>query len=137
MTLRKDLPTEEAPATSLALVQADTWHGLNLHSTSIEAKLLGASTLVPSRCNAQRSLKQVDVVGCCSLGRNMASRMNADPLMVMQSLHIIHGSRGWSDTARFLIATFNACGRFSTIRYEFSEKQDVCTAVTTELATDC
>lgn len=115
-------PTEETPTTSLALVQADT---ARFELAQREAKLLGASTLVPKQYQGNVA----DVV----VAMNMASRMNADPLMVMQSLHIIHGKPGWS--AQFLIATFNACGRFSTIRYEFSEKQDVCTAVTTELAT--
>ncbi len=47
---------------------------------------------------------------------NMAKRMNADPLAVMQSLHIIHGRPGFS--AKFLIAAFNQCGRFSAIRYK-------------------
>ena len=115
-------PTEEAPKTSLALVQADT---ARFELAQREAKLLAASTLVPKQYQGNVA----DVV----VAMNMASRMNADVIMVMQSLHIIHGKQGWS--AQFLIASFNACGRFSTIRYEFSEKQDVCIAVTTELAT--
>ena len=117
-----DAVATEEPTQSLALVQADT---ARFELAQREAKLLGASTLVPKQYQGNVA----DVV----VAMNMASRMNADPLMVMQSLHIIHGKPGWS--SQFLISTFNACGRFSTIRYEFSEKQDACTAVTTELAT--
>jgi hypothetical protein len=43
--------------------------------------------------------------------------LKADALMVMQNLYIVHGRPGWS--AQFLIATFNQCGRFSALRYEF------------------
>jgi hypothetical protein len=48
---------------------------------------------------------------------NMAQRMQADPLMVMQNLYIVHGKPGWS--AQFLISTFNTSGRFSAIRYNW------------------
>jgi hypothetical protein len=63
----------------------------------------------------------------------MALRMHADPLMVMQNLYIVHGMPAWS--AKFLIGLFNTCGRFSTIRYAFSEKRDSCFAHCRELST--
>lgn len=47
----------------------------------------------------------------------MANRMGASPLMVMQNLYILHGNPGWS--SKFLIACFNQSGRFSSLRYEF------------------
>ena len=53
----------------------------------------------------------------CLIALNMAARMGADPLMVIQNLHVVHGRPGWS--AQFLIATFNKSGRFSSMRYEF------------------
>ncbi|MEG6615353.1 hypothetical protein V6C27_02770 [Peptococcaceae bacterium 1198_IL3148] len=52
----------------------------------------------------------------------MASRMGADPLMVMQNLYIVHGRPGWS--SQFLISTFNTSGRFSALRYEWVGKQE-------------
>tara|TARA_R110002110_G_scaffold22933_3_gene88235 strand:- start:3872 stop:4582 length:711 start_codon:yes stop_codon:yes gene_type:complete len=67
---------------------------------------------------------------------NMASRMGADPIMVMQNLYMVHGRPGWS--SQFLIACFNQTGRFEPIRYEFSgtEGKDDwgCTAVSKDLA---
>jgi hypothetical protein len=52
----------------------------------------------------------------------MASRIGADPLMVMQNLYVVHGRPGWS--SQFLIATFNQSGRFSSLRYEYFGEKD-------------
>lgn len=73
------------------------------------AKLLSASTLVPK--DYQGNLAN------CVVALNMANRIDADPLMVMQNLYVVHGRPGWS--SQFLIASFNQCGRFSAIRFEF------------------
>ena len=48
---------------------------------------------------------------------NMAQRLNADPLMIMQNMYIVYGNPSFS--SKFLIACFNTCGRFSSIKYEF------------------
>ena len=72
------------------------------------AKLLAQSSLVPKEY--QGNLPN------CVIALNMAARMNADPLMVMQNLYIVHGKPGWS--SQFLISTFNTSGRFSALRYE-------------------
>ncbi|HSJ40673.1 MAG TPA: hypothetical protein VK955_06430 [Xanthobacteraceae bacterium] len=69
----------------------------------------------------------------CVIALNMALRMHADPLMVMQNLYIVHGVPAWS--AKFLIGLFNTCGRFSAIRYAFNEKRDACFAWCRELST--
>jgi hypothetical protein len=73
------------------------------------AKLLASSSLVPK--DYQGNLPN------CVIALNMAARVGADPLMVMQNLVIVHGRPTWS--AQFLIATVNTCGRFSALRYEF------------------
>ena len=93
------------------------------------ARLLAASTLVPKEY--QGNLPN------CVIALNMASRIGADPLLVMQSLYVVHGRPSWS--AKFMIATFNQCGRFSAIRYEWEGKRDTdawgCRAWATEKAT--
>src|SRR5690606_12050910 len=73
------------------------------------AKLLSQSTLVPREYQGN--------ISNCVIALNMANRMQADPLMVMQNLYIVHGRPGWS--SQFLISTFNASGRFSALRYEW------------------
>ena len=49
-------------------------------------------------------------IGACLIAMNMANRMGADILQVMQSLYIVHGKPSFSSA--FLIACFNRCGRF-------------------------
>jgi hypothetical protein len=73
------------------------------------ATLLSKSTLVPKEF--QNNLPN------CVIALNMASRIGADPLMVMQNLYVVYGRPSWS--AQFLIATFNTCGRFDAIRYKW------------------
>jgi len=73
------------------------------------AKGFASSTLVPQQYQGN--------VANCMIALNMAQRIGADPMMVMQSLVIVHGRPTWA--AQFLIATANACGRFSALRFEF------------------
>lgn len=76
-------------------------------------------------------------VGACLIALNMANRMGADPLQVMQSLYIVHGKPSFSSA--FLIACFNQSGRYTAIRYRMSGERDTdswgCTAITTERST--
>lgn len=73
------------------------------------ASLLAKSSLVPKEF--QGNLPN------CVVALNMAHRIGADPLMVMQNLYVVYGRPSWS--AQFLIATFNTCGRFEAIRYKW------------------
>ncbi|HWK72211.1 MAG TPA: hypothetical protein VNS29_15360 [Burkholderiaceae bacterium] len=76
------------------------------------SKMFASSTLVPAAY-------QGNMANCC-IALNMAQRMGADPMQVMQNLYIVHGSPSWS--SKFLIATVNTCGRFSALRYEWRGK---------------
>lgn len=73
------------------------------------AKLLGASTLVPDVYKGN--------LPNCVIALNMAQRLGADPLLVMQNLYVVHGRPSWS--AQFLIACFNQCGRFTTMKFKW------------------
>lgn len=55
----------------------------------------------------------------CLIALNMANRMGADPLMIMQNLYLIEGRPAWS--SQFIIAAINSCGRFTALRFEFKE----------------
>lgn len=77
-------------------------------------KAFAASTLVPQQYR--------DNVANCIVALEMANRMQASPLMVMQNLYIVHGNPGWS--SKFLVACFNQSGRFSALRYEFDLDAD-------------
>lgn len=93
------------------------------------AKALCSSTLVPAQYRAFTEVKDRGrVTGHtpnpaglpnCVVALNMAQRMGADPLMVMQNLYVIEGRPSWS--SQFIIAAINSCGRFSPLRFEISE----------------
>jgi len=74
-----------------------------------QAQALAASDLVPEayRGNIPNVL----------LAMETAHRLGTSVLMVMQNMHVIRGRPAWS--ASFLIASLNASGRFSPLRYEF------------------
>ncbi len=72
------------------------------------AKVFATSTLVPQQYQNN--------IGNTMIAMNMAQRMSADPLMVMQNLVIVHGQPTFE--AKFAIACFNATGKYTPIRYE-------------------
>lgn len=78
------------------------------------ATMLSSSTIVPSN--------YINNIPNCIVALNMANRMNADVLQVMQNLYIVYGNPAWS--SKFKIATANACGRFSALRFEFFGTED-------------
>lgn len=73
------------------------------------AKLLASSQLVPEQYQGN--------LANCVVALEMAQRIGASALMVMQNLYIVHGRPAWS--AQFVIACVNQCGRFSALRYEW------------------
>ena len=88
------------------------------------AKVFMNSTMVPTPYRAQiqkgygQNLTIEDnpaALPNCIIALNMATRMNADPLMIMQNLHIIEGRPSWS--APFIIAMINASGKFAPLRF--------------------
>lgn len=81
------------------------------HSQRV-ALMLSKSELVPDTYQQ----KPANVM----IALEIANRISASPLMVMQNLYIVHGRPAWS--SQFLIATLNACGRFSSLRYEEDER---------------
>ena len=91
------------------------------------AKLLSSSDLVPESYRAliekknykgeiTKSLENPRALANCVVALNMAQRMGADPLMVMQNLYIVEGRPSWS--SQWIIAAINGCGRFSPLRFD-------------------
>lgn len=78
-----------------------------------QAMMYASSSIVPKEYQGQ------DKVGNIIIAMDMAKRLNANLLMIMQNLNVIQGRPSWS--AKFLISTVNSCGRFEPIRYKFIE----------------
>jgi hypothetical protein len=97
----------------------------NQHSYELmlrAAKMLSSSTLVPVAYRAYDEKKKVEnpsAIPNCVIAMNMARRMNADELMVMQNLYIVEGRPAWSAT--WIIAAINSCGRFSPLRFDIKD----------------
>jgi hypothetical protein len=79
------------------------------------ANALSQSTLVPKQYQGQGNIPNV------LIAMELASRIGASVLMVMQNLDIIHGRPSWR--AQFLIATLNASKRFTPLRFRWSGKE--------------
>jgi hypothetical protein len=63
----------------------------------------------------------------CLIALEMAHRVNAGVLQVMQSLYIVHGKPSWS--GQFIIGAVNSTKRFTPLRFEFNADKSECTAV--------
>ena len=59
-------------------------------------------------------------VANCMIAIEIAIRIGASPLMVMQNMTPIYGKPSWS--SKFLIATVNTCGRFEPLQFRFTDK---------------
>lgn len=77
------------------------------------AKMYAESTIVPDTYKGN--------IGNCVIAIDLSMRMNANPLMVMQNLYIVHGIPSFS--SKFLIATINASGRYAPLRYEMKGEE--------------
>ena len=97
------------------------------------ARVLSSSTLVPAayRSVIEKTNRYGDVTESrenpsalpnAIVALNMAQRMGADPLMVMQNLYIVEGRPSWS--SQWIIAAINGCGRFSPLRFEITDLGD-------------
>jgi hypothetical protein len=83
-------------------------------------KTFANSDLVPDMYKVTASNPIEKAVANCMIAVEMAQRIGASPLMVMQNMIIIYGKPSWS--SKFLVATVNTCGRFNPLQYRFTEK---------------
>ncbi len=128
------LSTSSGPSPSSALAPAtDTlqvFSGIAAFDAAQRmAKALCSSSLVPKEYQGQQGLAN------SLIALEIAGRMRLSPLVVMQNMTPIHGRPTWS--SKFLIATVNASGRFSPLRFVFDAKEQPtsCYAVATDKAT--
>lgn len=90
------------------------------------AKLLCSSTLVPVQYravvekfdkfgNVKERKENPSALANTVVALNLANRIGADPLLVMQNLYVIEGRPSWS--SQFIVAAINGCGKFSPLRF--------------------
>ncbi len=76
------------------------------------ADMLTHSSIVPENYRGDEHL------GDCVIALEIANRIGASILAVMQNLRLVQGKPGWS--SQFLISCVNASKRFSPIRYQMT-----------------
>lgn len=131
-TTRPSLPParrDTAPESSLPNIGTGLGTLQSFEFTQRVAKMLSSSTLVPEQYrgytldkkdrSGQTWIENRSALPNCIIALNMAARMGADPLMVMQNLHVIEGRPAWS--SQFVIAMLNSSGRFSPVRFDISQ----------------
>lgn len=95
------------------------------------ASMFSKSEIVPKQFQGEKH------IGDCAIAINMAQRMGADPMMLMQNMYVVYNNPSFS--SKFLIATFNQCGRYSSIKYKATGEKGKdtwgCIAYTAELNT--
>jgi hypothetical protein len=93
------------------------------------ARAIASSALVPQTYRGPEGVPNV------LIALDMARRMRAPILAVLQHLNVIHGRPSWSAT--FIISAISECGLFSPLRFKFEgEGADrSCYAYATENAT--
>jgi hypothetical protein len=87
-----------------------------------EATALSKSELIPANFRGK--------VADCIIAIEMAKRIGAAPLAVLQNIYIVHGKPSWS--SQFIIGVVNTCGRFKPLKfhYEGEGKDASCIAYT-------
>lgn len=100
------------------------------------ANMLSNSTMVPEQYRKLIANKNAEKINGeyplvennnglpnCVIAINMANRMGADPLMIMQNLYIVEGRPAWS--SQFIIAAINSCGLYSPLRFEIKDLGEI------------
>lgn len=91
-----------------------------------KAAFLSESTVIPDVFRGNKAN--------CFIALEIADRIGAGIMPVMQNLYIVHGKPSFSSS--FLIATINQCGRFRPLKYKFVGKEGTdswgCIAYTSE-----
>jgi len=92
-----------------------------------QSKVFASSQIVPQGYR--------DNMPNCFIALDIAKRLNANPMTVMQNLYIVHGKPAWSAT--FIIAGINSSGKYSPLRFQFAGegKTRSCICWANELAT--
>ena len=127
---KKELPqVVEADNSSMLVFGSQS----NFEQAMRMAKCLCQSSIVPAMYqDPEKGLSN------CIIALEMANRIKMSPLMVMQNLYIVYGNVGWS--SKFLIAAWNTCGKYTTIKYEFEGNKGSddwgCRAISTDKETN-
>ena len=105
-------PSENSISALLQEVRMDFSTVRGFEGMQRAATLLASSSMVPEAYRGN--------MPNCFVALNIATRIGAAPLMIMQNLYVIQGRPSWSSP--FLIAGVNSCGRFDPLEFEWTDR---------------
>lgn len=119
-----------APEAAMPNISVGFGNLASFEFTQRVARALAASTLVPEQYRMlvpkgkfgparEQMIENPNAIPNCIIALNMAQRIGADPLMVMQNLYIVEGRPSWS--AQFVISAINSCGRFTALKFRVTK----------------
>jgi hypothetical protein len=128
MTQVSNLTAAQQHPTAPALTSVNFFDPVQFETVQRMSKLFASSKLVPAMYQIGGMVKKGkdsvpvskdEAIANCMIALDVATRIGASPLMVMQNLAIIEGRPSWS--SKFLIATVNSCGRFEPLKFRLTK----------------
>ncbi len=107
-----------APATLASIQQFSFFNPQQFETMQRVATMFANSELVPDMYQIEKVGKEKAIANNI-IAIDIANRIEANILMVMQNLIIIYGKPSWS--SKFLISTVNTCGRFESLKFKFED----------------
>ena len=92
----------------------------DMYKVKYEAIPVNADENTINAIKFKNQIAEHKAVANCMIAIEIATRIGASPLMVMQNMTPIYGKPSWS--SKFLIATVNTCGRFEPLQFRFTDK---------------
>lgn len=92
----------------------------DMYKVKYEQIPVGADENTVNAIKFKNQIAEHKAVANCMIAIEIATRIGASPLMVMQNMTPIYGKPSWS--SKFLIATVNTCGRFEPLQFKFTDK---------------
>ena len=121
------MSTELATTNNNQVQAFDFFNPVQFETMQRVCKLFASSELVPDMYKTNLAMKdgqpinpENKAMANCMIAVEMAQRIGASPLMIMQNMVIIYGRPSWS--SKFLISTVNTCGRFNPLQYKITNK---------------
>ena len=92
----------------------------DMYKVKYEQIPVGADENTINTIKFKNQIAEYKAIANCMIAIEIATRIGASPLMVMQNMTPIYGKPSWS--SKFLIATVNTCGRFEPLQFKFTDK---------------
>lgn len=127
MTQVSNIPAAQQHPAAPTLTSVNFFDPVQFDTVQRMSKLFASSKLVPAMYQIGGMVKKGkdsvpvskdEAIANCMIALDVATRIGASPLMVMQNLAIIEGRPSWS--SKFLIATVNSCGRFEPLKFKLT-----------------